>query len=68
VNRRALEAGLGRCPRLRRASYAQQPELYGAFLAGVGAPANSPRTSSHEYGTAVDVQTPEMRRVIDQIG
>jgi hypothetical protein len=53
---------------LRRASYAQQPELYGAFLAGVGAPANSPRTSSHEYGTAVDVQTPEMRRVIDQIG
>jgi hypothetical protein len=49
-------------------SYAQQSELYRAFLAGVGAPANPPGTSSHEYGTAVDVQTPEMRSVIDQIG
>jgi LysM repeat protein len=49
-------------------SYAQQSELYGAFLAGHGAPANPPGTSSHEYGTAVDVQTPEMRWVIDQIG
>jgi LAS superfamily LD-carboxypeptidase LdcB len=49
-------------------SYTQQSALYGAFLAGVGAPANPPGTSAHEYGTAVDVQTPEMRSVIDQIG
>ena len=49
-------------------SYAQQSALYGAFLAGHGAPANPPGTSSHEYGTAIDVQTPEMRSVIDQIG
>jgi LysM repeat protein len=49
-------------------TYAQQSELYGAFLAGYGAPANPPGTSSHESGTAVDVQTPEMRWVIDQIG
>jgi LysM repeat protein len=49
-------------------TYAQQSELYGAFLAGHGAPANPPGTSSHEYGTAIDVQTPEMRWVIDQIG
>jgi LysM repeat protein len=49
-------------------SYAQQAELYAAFLAGYGAPANPPGTSSHESGTAVDVQTPEMRWVIDQIG
>jgi LysM repeat protein len=49
-------------------SYAQQSALYGAFLAGLGAPANPPGTSSHEYGIAVDVQTPEMRSVIDQIG
>jgi LysM repeat protein len=49
-------------------SYAQQSALYLAFLAGLGAPANPPGTSSHEYGTAVDVQTPEMRSVIDQIG
>jgi hypothetical protein len=49
-------------------TYAQQSALYGAFLAGRGAPANPPGTSSHEYGTAVDVQTPEMRSLIDQIG
>ena len=49
-------------------TYAQQSELYAAFLAGHGAPANPPGTSSHEYGTAVDVQTPDMRWVIDQIG
>jgi len=49
-------------------TYAQQAELYRAFLTGHGAPANPPGTSSHEYGTAVDVQTPEMRSVIDQIG
>jgi LysM repeat protein len=49
-------------------SYAQQAELYAAFLAGYGAPANPPGTSSHESGIAVDVQTPEMRWVIDQIG
>jgi hypothetical protein len=49
-------------------TYAQQSELYAAFLAGRGAPANPPGTSSHEYGTAIDVQTPEMRSVVDQIG
>jgi LysM repeat protein len=49
-------------------SYAQQSELYAAFLAGHGAPANPPGTSSHEYGTAIDVPTPQMRSVIDQIG
>ena len=49
-------------------TYEQQAQLYGAFLAGVGAPANPPGTSSHELGTAVDVETPEMRWVVDQIG
>ena len=49
-------------------SYAQQAALYQAFLAGYGAPANPPGSSSHEYGTAVDVETPAMRSVIDQIG
>jgi LAS superfamily LD-carboxypeptidase LdcB len=49
-------------------TYAQQSDLYAAFLAGHGAPANPPGTSSHESGTAVDVQTPDMRWVIDQIG
>jgi murein DD-endopeptidase MepM/ murein hydrolase activator NlpD len=49
-------------------TYGQQAELYSAFLAGYGAPANPPGASSHELGTAVDVDTPEMRWVIDQIG
>jgi LysM repeat protein len=49
-------------------TYGQQAQLYDAFLAGVGPPANPPGTSSHELGTAVDVETPEMRWVIDQIG
>ena len=49
-------------------TYEQQSELYGAFLAGYGAPANPPGTSSHELGSAVDLESPEMRWVIDQIG
>jgi LysM repeat protein len=49
-------------------TYAQQSELYSAFLAGEGAPANPPATSSHEPGAAVDVLTAQMRWVIDQIG
>jgi murein DD-endopeptidase MepM/ murein hydrolase activator NlpD len=49
-------------------TYEQQAELYEAFLAGFGAPANPPGSSSHESGTAVDVETPQMRWVIDQVG
>ena len=49
-------------------TYGQQAELYRAFLAGYGAPANPPGSSSHELGTGVDVESPEMRSVIDQIG
>jgi LAS superfamily LD-carboxypeptidase LdcB len=49
-------------------TYEQQAYLYDLFLSGQGAPANPPGTSSHEIGTAVDVATPEMRWVIDQIG
>jgi hypothetical protein len=49
-------------------TYGQQAELYQAFLAGYGAPANPPGSSSHELGTGVDVESPEMRSVIDQIG
>jgi LAS superfamily LD-carboxypeptidase LdcB len=49
-------------------TYGQQAELYEAFLAGYGAPANRPGSSSHELGTAIDVETPEMRWVVDRIG
>ena len=49
-------------------TYEQQAALYDQYLAGTGAPANPPGTSSHELGVAVDVATPEMRSVIDQVG
>jgi LysM repeat protein len=49
-------------------TFAQQADLYELFLGGQGAPAYPPGQSSHETGTAVDVETPEMRDVIDQIG
>ena len=47
---------------------AQQADLYELYLSGQGAPANPPGMSSHELGTSVDVATPAMRSVIDQIG
>jgi LAS superfamily LD-carboxypeptidase LdcB len=49
-------------------SYDQQAYLYDLYLSGQGAPANPPGTSSHETGLAVDVATPEVRWVVDQIG
>ena len=49
-------------------TFAEQSQLYDEFLAGTGAPANPPGTSSHEEGTAVDLATQTMRRVVDQIG
>jgi LAS superfamily LD-carboxypeptidase LdcB len=49
-------------------TYDQQAELYDLYLSGQGAPANPPGSSSHEVGTAVDVATPEMRQIIDEIG
>ncbi len=49
-------------------TYAQQSYLYDLYLSGAGAPANPPGTSPHEYGTAVDLASPEMRTVIDSLG
>jgi LysM repeat protein len=49
-------------------SYDEQAYLYDLWLAGAGAPANPPGSSSHETGLAVDVAEPEMRWVVDQIG
>lgn len=46
----------------------QQAQLYQSFLDGAGDPANPPGSSSHELGLSVDVATPEMRSVVDQIG
>jgi N-acetylmuramoyl-L-alanine amidase len=49
-------------------TYDQQGQLYDAYLSGRGAPANPPGTSAHELGLAVDLASPEMRSVIDEIG
>lgn len=49
-------------------SYEQQAAMYDAYLNGTGPLAAPPGTSAHETGTAVDLETPEMRGVIDQIG
>ena len=49
-------------------SYEQQSYLYDLYLQGVGAPANPPGSSPHEYGTAVDLASPEMRTVVDALG
>lgn len=46
----------------------QQAYLYDLHLSGQGAPANPPGSSTHELGLAVDLATPEMRSVVDQIG
>lgn len=46
----------------------QQAHLYDLYLSGQGAPANPPGTSSHELGTAVDLATPQMRQIVDEIG
>jgi LysM repeat protein len=49
-------------------TYEQQAYLYDLYLSGQGAPANPPGTSSHEYGSAVDLADPVMRDIVDQIG
>jgi hypothetical protein len=49
-------------------SYAQQAQLYDAYISGLGPLAAPPGTSSHEYGSAVDLADPAMATVIDQIG
>jgi LysM repeat protein len=49
-------------------TFEQQAELYELYLSGQGAPARPPGSSSHELGLSVDVATPEMRSIIDEIG
>jgi LAS superfamily LD-carboxypeptidase LdcB len=49
-------------------SYGQQLYLYDLYLSGQGNLAASPGTSSHEYGTALDLADPSMRTVVDRIG
>jgi len=49
-------------------AFEQQAYLYDHFLAGQGAPANPPGSSTHELGVSVDLADPAMRDAIDQLG
>lgn len=49
-------------------TYEQQAYFYDLYLSGLGNPASPPGSSSHESGNAVDVASPEMRDVVDEIG
>jgi hypothetical protein len=49
-------------------TYAQQVELYQAYLNGTGNLAAKPGTSNHGWGVAVDVASQNMRQMIDRIG
>jgi hypothetical protein len=49
-------------------TYAQQVELYAAYLNGTGNLAAKPGTSNHGWGVAVDVASRDMRAMIDRIG
>jgi hypothetical protein len=49
-------------------TYAQQQELYRAYLSGMGNLAAKPGTSNHGWGLAVDVASQAMRAMIDRIG
>lgn len=49
-------------------SIAQQRALYALYLSGRGALAARPGTSNHGWGTAVDLATPDMRKMVDRIG
>jgi hypothetical protein len=49
-------------------TYAQQVELYQAYLNGTGNLAAKPGSSNHGWGVAVDVASQDMRAMIDRIG
>ncbi len=49
-------------------TYEQQAAFYELYLAGLGELASPPGGSSHETGNALDLATPQMREVVDEIG
>ncbi len=55
-------------PRPRTGPTSSRPSSTSCSWPARAQPASPPGASSHELGTAVDVATPEMRDMIDQIG
>lgn len=49
-------------------TYAQQVYLWNLYKSGHGNLAAVPGTSNHGLGLAVDLATPQMRQIVDQIG
>lgn len=49
-------------------TYAQQAELYRAYLAGTGPLAAAPGTSAHESGRALDLASPVMLQAVETLG
>lgn len=71
MNVEARANGLQLVPTGSRSSYrtyAQQVELYNAYLNGTGNLAAVPGTSNHGWGLAVDLATTQMRSMVDRIG
>jgi hypothetical protein len=71
MNAEARAKGRELRPTGSKSSYrtvAQQVELWNAYTAGTGNLAARPGTSNHGWGLAVDLATPEMRTMVDQIG
>jgi hypothetical protein len=71
MNVEARKRGVELRPTGSKSSYrtlAQQQELWDLYTSGRGNLAAHPGTSNHGLGIAVDLATPQMRAVVDQIG
>jgi hypothetical protein len=71
MNVEARSRGLELRPTGARSSYrtlAQQRELWNLYTSGRGNLAARPGTSNHGLGLAVDLATPEMRKLVDEVG
>jgi murein L,D-transpeptidase YcbB/YkuD len=49
-------------------TYAEQQYFWNLYVSGKGNLAARPGTSNHGWGLAVDLATPQMRHIVDQIG
>jgi hypothetical protein len=71
MNAEARKRGVPLSPTGSASSYrtlAQQQALYALYQSGRGNLAAVPGTSNHGWGLAVDLATPAMRKLLDEIG
>jgi hypothetical protein len=70
MNVEARNRGIELRPTGSKSSYrtlSQQQELWNLYTSGKGNLAAKPGTSNHGFGMAVDLATPEMRKMVDAI-